>query len=93
MQTVPSSLEYLPLAHTSHKTLPSVLDQPAGQAAHTCVPLLSNVPGLHARVVLQMPSSLQLIAVQPLEMATQEDPPAAINPGSGLLQLVFPSFS
>ena len=78
---------YFPLAHTSHSVLPSVLDQPAGQDTHVRVP--SYVPeGTPA--LLQTPSALQLNASQPLAIATEEDPPAAILPASGLMQLVGP---
>ena len=46
-----------------------------------------------ARVLLQTPSALQLNASQPLAIATEEDPPAAILPASGLMQLGWPSVS
>jgi hypothetical protein len=92
MHVFPAWSENVPLLHMSHDVLPSVLDQPAGQDAHTRVPLMSNVPGAQARVELQTPSMPQSTAIHPGAMATEEDPPAAMEPALGLLQLVFPSF-
>ena len=92
MQLFPTWSENVPLLHTSHDVLPSVLDHPAGQDAHLRVPLMSNVPGAQARVVLQTPSLSQSTAVHPCAIATEEDAPAAMEPALGLLQLVFPSF-
>ena len=48
--------------------------------------------GAQARVALQTPSLSQLAAVHPCAIATEEDPPAAMEPALGLLQLVLPSF-
>ena len=92
MHRLPARFEKVPLAHVSHTVLPSVLDQPAGQDTHARVPL-SNVPGAQARVPLQTLSLLQSIAVRPCTMATEEDPPAAMKPASGLLQFGWPSYS
>ena len=80
MHMFPAWSENVPLLHTSHDVLPSVLDQPAGQDAHTCVPLMSNVPGAQTRVELQTPSMSQSTAVHPGAMGTEaeEDPPAAM---------------
>jgi hypothetical protein len=80
------------LEHVSQDDLPSVLDHPSGQDKHVCLPS-SKVPGLHARVELHTPSALQSDAIQPLAIATEEDPPAAIVPASGLEQFGRPSFS
>ena len=91
MHVFPACSENVPLLHTSHDVFPSVLDHPAGQATHVCFPL-SNVPGAQARVELQTPSTSQSTAVHPWAMATEEDPPAAMEPALGLLQVVFPSF-
>jgi hypothetical protein len=71
--------------------LPSALDHPAGQVTQARFPF-SNFPAGHALDVLHTPSLLQPSAVQPLAMATDEDPPTAMEPASGLLQLVFPWF-
>ena len=64
MHVFPACSENVPLEHSSHLALPSVLDHPAGQTTHVCSPL-SNVPGTQARVELQTPSTSQSTAVHP----------------------------
>ena len=79
------------MAHSSHLLLPSVLDHPAGQSTQARSPF-SNLPAGHSLDELHTPSLLQPSAVQPWAMATDVDPPTAMEPASGLPQLVFPWF-
>ena len=79
------------MEHSSHLFLPSVLDHPAGQSTHVRFPF-SNFPAGHALDELHTPSLLHSSTVQPWAMATDVDPPTAMDPASGLLQLVFPWF-
>ena len=91
-QAVPGSLEYFPFSQTSQWVFPSVLDQPFGQETQMWFPF-SKVPAVQGFVVVHTSSELQLAAVQPLAMAIEEEPPAAMKPATGLLQLSSPSFS